>query len=231
MYSGDAQENIVPQLTGTVHERIHQLESLVISLMRQGATIPAPTPVGVSTSDPPNGSSHTNPTRPEGSGSQSPLPASFSGATPSTSAISAISAEQNTNTTSVPLDGGYMKYNNIGMTNYVGGSHWAAVLDSILELKGNVEQDEIPNTETHPHNAAPSGSPGLLYGCQRATKAEVLSSIPPRRVADRLVSRYLTLDIASGKFSILNFEIYEAVTHIVITDGANRNFSSRPVSY
>jgi hypothetical protein len=231
VYSGDAQENIVPQLTGTVHERIHQLESLVISLMRQGATIPAFTPVGVTISDPPNGSSDTNHTRSERSEPQSPLPASFPGATPSTSAISTTRVEQNTNTSSVPLDGGYMKYNNIGTGNYVGGSHWAAVLDSISELKGNVEQEEIRNIETHSHNAVSSSSPGLLYGCQRATKAEILSSIPPRRVADRLVSRYLTLDIASGKFTILYFEIYEAVTHIVITDGANRDFSSRPVSY
>jgi hypothetical protein len=232
MYSGDAQENIVPQLTGTVHERIHQLESLVISLIRQGATVPESTPVGVSTSDPPNGSPHTNHTRSEGSRSPSPLPVSVSGVTPSTFSISTISAKENANTSSVPLDGGYMKYNNIGAGNYVGSSHWAAVLNSISELKGNVEEEEIRSIETHPQNPVSSSLPGLLYGCQRATKAEILSSMPPRRAADRLVSRYLTLDIPSGKSTILKFEIYEAaVTDMVITNGAYRDFSSRPVSY
>ncbi|OBT73191.1 hypothetical protein VF21_08703 [Pseudogymnoascus sp. 05NY08] len=129
----------------------------------------------------------------ERSESDSPIPTSLPGATSSTSAISTISAEENTNTSSVPLDGGYMKYNNIGTASYVSSSHWAAVLDSISELKGNVEQHE-----THPYNPVSSSSPGLLYGCQQATKAEILSSIPPRRAADRLLSRYLTLDIPSG---------------------------------
>ncbi|OBT97872.2 hypothetical protein VE01_03930 [Pseudogymnoascus verrucosus] len=93
-----------------------------------------------------------------------------------------------------------MKYNNIGAGNYVGSSHWAAVLNSISELKGNVEEEDIRSIETHPQNPDSSSSPGLLYGCQRATKAEILSRIPPRRAADRLVSRYLTLDIPSGIF-------------------------------
>lgn len=232
MYSGDGRENIIPQLTGTVQERIHQLESLVISLMRQGATIPATTGC-VSISDPPNGSSYTDHTRSERSGSQSPLRASISGVAPSTSTIFTTNAEENANTASVPLDGGYMKYNNIGTANYVGSSHWASVLDSISELKENVEQqEEIRNmsTDFNPHNPVHSSSPRLLYGCQQATKSEIISSIPPRRAADRLVSRYLTLDIPSGKSIILKFEICEAVADIVITNGADRDFSSRPLS-
>ncbi|KFY34354.1 hypothetical protein V494_06853 [Pseudogymnoascus sp. VKM F-4513 (FW-928)] len=183
--------------TATMHEK---LESLVISLMRQGATIPE-SAGRASISDPPNGSSDAAYSRSRGSGLQSPD--SFSGTAPNTSTISSANVEENADASSVPLDGGYMKYNNIGAANYVGSSHWAAVLDSISELKGNVEQDnEIRDivTDIHSHNPVISSSPRLLYSCQRATKAEILSSIPPRRVADRLVSRYLTLDIQCGIF-------------------------------
>ncbi|KFZ20224.1 hypothetical protein V502_03260 [Pseudogymnoascus sp. VKM F-4520 (FW-2644)] len=185
-----------------VTARAHVPHVRAEAFLDPGATIPASTG-SVSISDPPNGSSDTGHTRSERSGSQSPLPASISGVAPSTSAIFTTNAEENVNTASVPLDGGYMKYNNIGTANYVGSSHWAAVLDSISELKENVEQqEEIRNmaTDFNPHNPVHSSSPRLLYGCQQATKAEIISSIPPRRAADRLVSRYLTLDIPSGIF-------------------------------
>ncbi|KAF4626663.1 hypothetical protein G7Y89_g11495 [Cudoniella acicularis] len=210
VYSTDAQENILPQSTGTVHERIHQLESLVISLMRQDTTTPACVTTGsISISDPPNGSaqkqitSHTAHPGFGGSGSQSPAATTFSSATRSTSFVSAIDVETNANISSVRLDGGCMKFNNLGTANYVGSSHWAAVLDSIAELKEHFEQEEeIRNmaTDFNPSNFVPSSWPQLLYSCQRVTKAEILSSIPPRRAADRLVSRYFTLDIASGVF-------------------------------
>lgn len=103
-----------------------------------------------------------------------------------------------------------MKYNNIGTTNYVGSSHWAAVLNSISELKGTIEQDDESRnmaSDFHPHNYDNYSSPRLLYGCQWATKAEILSSIPPRRATDRLVSRYMTLDIASGRSPVLKLKV------------------------
>ncbi|KFY65820.1 hypothetical protein V496_02341 [Pseudogymnoascus sp. VKM F-4515 (FW-2607)] len=193
VYSGDTRENVLPQLTGTVHERIHQLENLVISLMRHDAAVPV-SPGDILISDPPNGTLRMNRHGFEGSGLESPL-------TPRASAISAVEVGESANTSSMPLGGGYMKYNNIGTANYVGGSHWAAVLESILELKGNLEQEEeIHNMamDINPHNYVYSNSPWLLYGYQRATRAEILSSIPTRRAADRLVSRYLTLDIPAG---------------------------------
>lgn len=197
----------MPQLTGTVHERIHQLESLVISLMRQGETIPEPAG-SVSTSNPTNSSSQI--ARSEESRLQSSLLSSFSDTTSSTSGTSAINVEGPVNATPVPLGGGYMKYNNIGTTNYVGSSHWAAVLNSISELKGTIEQDDESRnmaTDFHPHNYHHYSSPRLLYGCQWATKTEILSSIPPRRATDRLVSRYMTLDIASGRSPVSKLKI------------------------
>lgn len=221
MYSSDAQENDLPRSVRTVHERIHQLESLVFSLMRRDTMVQTSTGSAL-ISDPPSGSSRTDHPRVEGSRSHSPLATI-------TSAVFAIDGEENVNTSSVPLDGGYMKYN-----KYVGSSHWAAVLDSISELKGNVEQgEEICNmaTDLNEPNFVHTSSPWLLYGCQRATKAEILSSIPPRRAADRLVSRYLALDFASGKSITLKFKLYKAVTDNVIANGADRDFSSWPLSY
>ncbi|KFX89806.1 hypothetical protein O988_08483 [Pseudogymnoascus sp. VKM F-3808] len=195
VYSGDVQENIPPQPTGTVIERIHQLESLVVRLARQDPTISASVD-GTLISDPPNNPSHTIHPRRERSGSQSTP-------TPRSSAVSGINVEDDNNTSSVLLDGGYMKYDDTGKASYVGSSHWAAVIDSISELKENVERDEDARNLTIDLNlnaSAYSSSPRLLYSCRLATKAEILSSIPPRRAADRLVSKYLTLDIASGIF-------------------------------
>lgn len=201
MYSGDTHENDLPQLTGTVHERIHQLESLVISLMRHDAAVSV-SPGDISISDPPNGTLRIDYHGFEGYGLESPQ-------TPRASAILATEVRESANTSSMPLGGGYMKYNNTGTANYVGGSHWAAVLDSISELKGNFAQEEIHNTATNinPHNRVYPSSPWLLYGYQRATRAEILSSIPTRRAADRLVSRYLTLDIPAGKSTILKSKL------------------------
>lgn len=218
VYSTDGLENILPRSAGTVHERIHQLERLVISLMRQDTTTPACVTTGsISISDHPNGSaqkqltSHTDDPGFGGSGSQPPAGTAFSSATPSASFVTTIDIEANTNISSVPLDGGCMKFNSLGTANYVGSTHWAAVLDSIAELKEHFEQEEdIRNmaTDFNPPNSVHSSWPQLLYGCQRVTKAEILSSIPPRRAADRLVSRYFTLDIAPGKSTISKLEIY-----------------------
>ncbi len=107
-----------------------------------------------------------------------------------------------------------MKFDRLGTANYVGSPHWAAVLDSIAELKDRFEQEEEMSNivkDLNPTNSTRCGSPQLLYGCPRVTKAEILSSIPPRRAADRLVSRYFTLDIASGKSFLLGSESYLAV--------------------
>lgn len=216
VYSTDAQENILPRSAGTIHERIHQLESLVISLMRQDTTTPScVTTNSITISDPPNGSAQTQVTSRTdhpgfgGSGSQSPAVTAFSNATPNTSFISATDVDANTNISSVPLEGGCMKFNSLGTANYVGSSHWAAVLDSIAELKEHFEQEEeIRNMaiDFNPPNSAHSSWPQLLYSFHQVTKAEILSSIPPRRVVDRLVSRYFTLDIASGKSTISKLE-------------------------
>ena len=217
VYSADTQEHILPRSAGTVHERIHQLESLVISLMRQDTSNPASqTTAGISTSDPPSSSahkditSHTDHPRFGSWGSQSPAVTAFSSGIPSGSFVSGVDIEANDNISPVPLDGGYMKLNSLGTMNYVGSSHWATVLDSIAELREHFELEEaIRNMETDfgGANSVHSSSSQLLYGCQPATEAEILSSIPPRRTVDRLVSMYFTLEIAPGESNWKSIEL------------------------
>ncbi|KAK4201204.1 transcriptional activator protein acu-15 [Triangularia verruculosa] len=102
--------------------------------------------------------------------------------------------------------------------SYVGDAHWAAVLDSIAELKEHLDADDsytlVPSDEEesanarapHPRQSRNSG-PMLLYGCPtRASHDEILASIPARPVVDRLISKYFNaLDMApallhSGQF-------------------------------
>ncbi|KAI1428753.1 fungal-specific transcription factor domain protein [Xylaria sp. FL1777] len=86
--------------------------------------------------------------------------------------------------------------------SYVSNSHWAAVLDSITDLRSHFAQEE----ETHPQASDPlqpsTGfpKPQLLYSClMYETPASIVKSLPPRPVVDRLVSRYFNvLDIAPG---------------------------------
>ncbi|KAF8853621.1 hypothetical protein BDZ45DRAFT_67893 [Acephala macrosclerotiorum] len=202
VYSSDAQENILPQSAGTVHERIHQLESLVISLMQQEMN--CTTTVNVLLSDPPRDfalseqvSHHETFILGEPRFSEATL---FGSASPAGSILPITDVEASDNISSLTVDCGSMNMDGAGNSSYVGSAHWAAVLDSISELKDHFEREEetrrlvkeVDETESH------SNWPQLLYGCPQVTKAEILSSIPTRREVDRLVSRYFAIDIAPG---------------------------------
>lgn len=85
--------------------------------------------------------------------------------------------------------------------NYVSSSHWAAVLDSITDLRNYIVQDE----EVHPRvwdsvRPASFPKPQLLYSCaMHETSVSILKYLPPRPTVDRLISRYFNiLDIAPG---------------------------------
>lgn len=75
--------------------------------------------------------------------------------------------------------------------NYVGSVHWAAVLDSISELREHYEEEEearlLATAEPASHFAP---GPRLLYEPLQLTKADILSSLPARPVVDRMVARY-----------------------------------------
>jgi hypothetical protein len=87
--------------------------------------------------------------------------------------------------------------------HYVGGEHWAAILDSISDLKVYFDQEEQLRLATSPdqpqHEYGTSGDvhdwPGkhsqLLYGRSKpASQAELLAALPPKSSVDRYISRY-----------------------------------------
>ncbi|GKT44439.1 pyruvate carboxylase [Colletotrichum spaethianum] len=91
-----------------------------------------------------------------------------------------------------PSDPGSMRLHShdVGV-NYVGSVHWAAVLDSISELRDHYEEEEEARmlaTSDHTHDRNPG--PRLLYQLVQATKDDILKSIPARPVVDRMVARY-----------------------------------------
>jgi hypothetical protein len=71
--------------------------------------------------------------------------------------------------------------------NYFGSVHWAAVLDSISELKDHYEEEEEARMLASGHN---SSGPRLLYEPIQATRADILAAIPARPMVDRMVVRY-----------------------------------------
>ncbi|KAG5804526.1 hypothetical protein H9Q71_010893 [Fusarium xylarioides] len=75
--------------------------------------------------------------------------------------------------------------------SYVGSVHWAAVLDSISDLRDHYEEEEEARMlATNDDVLLKSPGPRLLYEPVHTTKADLLASIPARPVVDRMVARY-----------------------------------------
>ncbi|KJZ73470.1 hypothetical protein HIM_07026 [Hirsutella minnesotensis 3608] len=103
----------------------------------------------------------------------------------------------------IPSECGSMRANDSEF-RYVSRHHWAAILDGINDLKLNIhlhEQQEHHELESEskdgPHIR--SRSTLLLYGSRpTASRAEILTALPPKLVVDRYVSHYFNqLEIAS----------------------------------
>lgn len=78
---------------------------------------------------------------------------------------------------------------------YVSGDHWAAILDSIVDLKEDLERQEEENAED-PHMSHVL----LFYNSRAVSKIEILEALPARQAVDRLVSQYFnSLDLAPCK--------------------------------
>ena len=159
-----------------MQERINQLENLVLNVMQQTPSSP-----------------HQSPPR------QSPAP---SGANPQRPLAARFETQREVSPS--PSDYGSIRIRESGVS-YVSSVHWAAVLDSITELRHHFEQDDEPNTDSsYPVQLqAPFPGPQLLYGCPlHVTPASILESLPPRPVVDKLISRYFNdLDMATGMVS------------------------------
>ncbi|KAI1127668.1 hypothetical protein F5Y10DRAFT_242415 [Nemania abortiva] len=88
---------------------------------------------------------------------------------------------------STPSDSGSLWYS-ANESQYVGGDHWAAILDGIADLKEDADQPGHGSSFSHPQ---------LLYGCKPASRETILATLPPRPTMDRGVSCYFNrLDLA-----------------------------------
>ncbi|TVY40841.1 Fusarisetin A cluster transcription factor [Lachnellula subtilissima] len=93
--------------------------------------------------------------------------------------------------------------------NYVGSAHWAAILENIACLKdqfGNFE----PSVEEETNQPSPepiSKGPDLLVGgLAKATRSEILASLPSRSFVDHLVGEYLECaDMGAAMFHAPTF--------------------------
>ncbi|KAJ5969979.1 hypothetical protein N7501_006227 [Penicillium viridicatum] len=173
-----------------VHDRLVQLERLVMSLMADSANR------GDATSVPVPNSAHSV----------------YQGTPAMDTAMEA------------PIDGhsecGSMRISESEL-RYVGGDHWAAILDGIADLKDHFDRDEqlrLANTPdqlsdepAHDPFRLRSGYALLLYGCRRiASRGEILAALPPKAAVDRYISRYFNyLDLVSAS-AVHGPSFYEA---------------------
>ncbi|KAI0429762.1 fungal-specific transcription factor domain protein [Xylaria sp. FL1042] len=167
----------LPRKSTNVQDRIDQLESLVLGLMYQ------------TTSSSNDNHAYLDP----------------SPGVMNTERTAVAASERQRDISPTPYDHGIVRIQQT-VVSYVGSSHWAAVLDSITDLRIHFAEEFSQEDETHTQASdplQPSASfprPQLLYGCLMCeTPASIIKSLPRRPVVDRLVSRYFNvLDIAQG---------------------------------
>ncbi|KAJ5579686.1 uncharacterized protein N7459_005671 [Penicillium hispanicum] len=91
-----------------------------------------------------------------------------------------------------PHDTGTLIVKDTG-TSYIDGSNWRAILEEINGVREYIdEQEENEEEEGAEDDLDQESTPVLLLGMGKpVTKEELLVDIPPRSIADRLVSRFL----------------------------------------
>ncbi|QQK47183.1 fungal-specific transcription factor domain protein [Penicillium digitatum] len=109
-------------------------------------------------------------------------------------------------TSPAPSEHGSIRLHSNG-ANYVGSFHWAAVLDSISELRDHYEEEEEARLlAANDHVLHESPGPRLLYEPVQTTKADLLAAIPAQPAVDRMVARYFNAQgvvpevLHSGRF-------------------------------
>ncbi|KAM3460452.1 hypothetical protein NHJ6243_005947 [Beauveria neobassiana] len=170
------------QAPASMQDRINKLESLVLDLMHQTS---------------PSSSASPMPPLPPDQGCQSGTHSSRLDAESKTAGVSASFHDVSPS----PSDYGSFRHTE-KVVSYVSSSHWTAVLDSIIDLRNHLAQEEdtiLPVSELTRANSK-IVKPQLFYSGQLDdTVASIISNLPPRPTVDRLLSRYFNdLDIAPG---------------------------------
>ena len=181
--------------SAAMYDRIVQLERLVMSLVP--GSVSGPSPVTGLTPNPSAPPAHT-PELPSAVGSE---PSQMS-----RTIVSSVEMASSTMEAPTPIDVrsecGSMRVT-ASELRYVGGDHWAAILDNIADLKDHFDREEqfqlaqhdhdpIEGDAPHNHPAGPRSAHALLlYGCPLpASRAEIIAALPPKSAVDRYISRY-----------------------------------------
>ncbi|KAK3995852.1 fusarisetin A cluster transcription factor [Cladorrhinum sp. PSN332] len=183
-----------PAASSSMHDRIVQLERLVMSL------IPGSVTGSGSNSDPASasGSGHApahSPSTGPNTGTSSVAP----GPTP----VPASSVTEPHTPMDMLSECGSMCVSS-SEPRYVGCDHWAAILDSIADLKHHFDQEEklrlaqedLQDAERDDADTDYLAVPRencalLLYGCRLpVSRADILAALPPKSAVDRYISRY-----------------------------------------
>ncbi|KAE9374272.1 hypothetical protein N431DRAFT_464540 [Stipitochalara longipes BDJ] len=92
-------------------------------------------------------------------------------------------------------------------TSYVGSTHWAAVLNEVVDLKDLLDSHDSPNS-SNGSNVPNEQGIDLLFSTKRAvSQKDILASIPPRDIVDRLISKYFSvMDMALTILHIPTFQ-------------------------
>ncbi|KAL3705533.1 hypothetical protein TMatcc_009205 [Talaromyces marneffei ATCC 18224] len=91
-------------------------------------------------------------------------------------------------------------------TTYIGGSHWAAILEDIEEMKGYFSED-IEETSLGVGSTRPDISLLLNNTESPTTYKDLLAALPGRSMVNRLVSRYFNSNSpALRKFHLVIFK-------------------------
>lgn len=188
--------------TQNVKGRIRQLESLVVDLMNQNRT----TQVQTKGTEKTRGSIDSNGTAIASTGPYSqPTPPSDNDNSPQSveqQQRRRSSSQDEIDAATTPF--GQMKISRDEIS-YVGESHWGAILNSISELKRDLDEEEedevdadgspeatinswgsVPMGGVQPH--ATTGLGFMLGEATTVTKQQLIDSVPEKKVADRLLS-------------------------------------------
>ncbi|KAE8450755.1 hypothetical protein EG329_005668 [Mollisiaceae sp. DMI_Dod_QoI] len=80
--------------------------------------------------------------------------------------------------------------------SYVGSAHWASVLDSIADLKDSLENSE--RLDVFDESSTRPGPNLLVGGVRKATRVEILASLPSKPITDQLLDQFVdSMDMTS----------------------------------
>ncbi|KAG0154908.1 hypothetical protein PDIDSM_480 [Penicillium digitatum] len=162
----------------SVGDRIQQLESMVRSLAQQQQS---PQQQHI-----PQGTLGTSP---QGLSTTTPLASVDEDNVAPAMRHASLSHNRDYPTSPAPSEHGSIRLHSNG-ANYVGSFHWAAVLDSISELRDHYEEEEEARLlAANDHVLHESPGPRLLYEPVQTTKADLLAAIPAQPAVDRMVAR------------------------------------------